>query len=106
MNREQAEKLIARLEVFQRSPNLFLGDTAIKAASIFLEGFAYAIMAVFEMPRDRATWEEVIRGRGWNLPMATGPGIEHQMIEKGMSQSEVIEELTLIQIEVLRRAVI
>jgi hypothetical protein len=106
MNREQVEKLIARLEVFQRRPHLFLGDTDIKAACVFLGGFAYAIMATFEMHRNPATLEEVIRGRGWNLPMAAGPGIEHQMVEKGMSQSEVIAELTRIEIEVLRRAVI
>lgn len=106
MNQEQADKLIARLEVFQRRPHLFLGDTDIKAASIFLEGFGYAVMATYETPRETAIRDHIIRERGWNSPKAGGPGIDHQMIEKGMSQSEVIEKMTLIEIEVLRQSVV
>ena len=101
MSRDHAAKLIELLETVQQRPHMFFGKPDIQAAIFFLYGVDAVLQASFGF--DSRLKERVIVERGWQLPKASGPGIESQMIQRGKSPPEVIEELVAIEIDVLQR---
>lgn len=103
MSREQASRLIELLERVSQRPQLFFGAPDFQAAVLFLMGFAAALESAFGVDNHLAKRERVILERGWELPKATGPGIEGQMFQKGMSPVEVIQELVAVEIDLLQR---
>jgi hypothetical protein len=102
MNQEHLTNLIRDLEHVARRPSMYLGKADIQAAIFFLQGFGCALQSAFGLNFGQIQ-RQVIVDRGWDLPKATGPGIEHQMIQRGKTPAEVIEELVAIQIDVLRQ---
>lgn len=97
----QAASLVRSLEMVARRPHMFFGTADVRAAQVFLMGFQVALLNAFRL--DRTLWEKVILERGWELPKATGPGIEAQMLKRGMSAEEVIAELVEIEIDLVNR---
>jgi hypothetical protein len=105
MTPKQAANLIECLEKLGERPGLFLGKIDIDAAELFLSGFMGAVrIALLDDEKYLARWEQVVQNRGWEKPKATG-SFAQQMIQKGMSPSEVIQELVAIEVESLRRAI-
>lgn len=102
MDTKDLENLITCLENVRKRPAMYLGRTDVEWAFHFLNGFQSAVWVIFGVSRDcySAEWEQVVEGHGWEwLPVHP----YHQMVERGMSPQEVIEELVTMEIELLQR---
>jgi hypothetical protein len=100
MTSYQASQLTELLQTFAKGPEMFLGKPDILLATVFLSGFGAALWKALEV--DPGLEERVIRDRGWQTPRATGPGIEAQMLERGMTTEQVISELVAIEIGMIK----
>jgi hypothetical protein len=103
MSTTQGSCLIHFLEHVAARPAMYFGTADVNLAVQFLAGFHAALYHALFV-ESRHAKDQVIRDRGWQLPRATGPGIEHQMLSAGLSPEQVINELVAIEIEVIKRS--
>jgi hypothetical protein len=91
-------RLIACLESARTRPTMYFGSLDVDAAKHYLNGVELALLAFVQNPIE--TRLQVLADRGWRVN-ALGPSVE--MIERGMSPAEMIDELLVIEIETIRR---
>lgn len=99
----QVPKSLECLRTLGRKPALFVGSIDVQATVLFFTGFCGAVRIAYDLETTEI-WKQVVQERGWQPPKATGPGLNHEMVQKGLSASEAIEELVNIEIEVIQRA--
>ena len=91
--------MLMRLEAIRKRPRMYIGEVDAALMDAFLTGF------------DRAYWilgyvisnsfhQQIIETRGWEY---SALGIMRQMRQKNWSESEIVEELLVIEIETWKR---
>jgi hypothetical protein len=100
MSQEQLTNLMQCLESVRKRPGMYFGKPDVEAAVHFPDRFQIAVWTAFGLDRDFHLRKELVESRGWNF----GAGHPyHQMVDRGMSAQEVINELVAIEIGVLQR---
>jgi hypothetical protein len=99
---ELPPKLPAILEMVWAHPASFLGRADDpQRAETFIDGFRLACQA-FGHDGDPEAFRAVWKARGWER---RGTPLVRQMRERGMSESEIVQELLAIEVAYWRRVV-
>lgn len=98
---DPSSRLIACLESARKRPAMFFGAVAVEPAVHWLHGFETAAMSLLGI-RDPhlEVRQAVLESRGWEF---TARHPSSDMIERGLSPGEIIDELLSIEVEILRR---
>ncbi|HEX4591436.1 MAG TPA: hypothetical protein VH120_15985 [Gemmataceae bacterium] len=100
MDMKQIARLFECLESARTRPAMCFGAMDVEAAMHFLNGVGLAVSAfVGDHP---GTKLRVIADRGWRV---SGTHPSREMIERGWTPAEVIDEMFVIEIETIRRLV-
>ncbi len=96
---EQLELQLVVLERFRSRPAMWVGDDDPERAAIFLTGFHSGVgLKPLELSEQKEVWES----RGWKVTATSGI---KQMIDRGLSPLEIIDQLVSIELEMLQREV-
>jgi len=98
--RSQLAKLIGCIESIRQRPEMYIGSLDVTAMVHFLSGWQTAIGMFIEADQGLFIREQVVKGHGWEWS-ARNPSEE--MVSRGLSSREVIEELLAIEVEVLQQ---
>jgi hypothetical protein len=97
MTAEQKDSLVEVLRQVASRPAMYFGNCHPESADIWLAGFRIAILLLeIRKLENRQLYEKALKERGWKV---TATSSWRQMLEKGMTSAEIIEELIAIEIE-------
>ena len=97
MDKAYIAAIIAKLEDVRQRPLMWIGQ--FENIVPFINGFNTACLSTIYNIRDNF-YEEVANERGWHVS-AQGP--ESFMREKGLTESQIVDELLTIHIELWKR---
>jgi hypothetical protein len=98
MYSKQVDRLIECLENARTRPAMYFGEVDVGAAMHFLNGVGLAIFVW--LGEDHEIRNQVIAARGWHRNAMHPSG---EMIERGLTPAQVIDEMLVIEIETIRR---
>ena len=98
MTPEIINSLIENLEQVRLRPGMWMGRITVEAACGFNGGIACAC-AAFGMNQTIQLRDQATRNRGW---VFTSTGGVNMMEAKGLTEAQIVDELLLIEIEMLK----
>ena len=92
------DQAIEKLASVKKRKGMYFGDT-VRDAETFLQGFRQALMATGVPVTCHS--QQILEGRGWTH---TSVGFSPSMREKGLSETEIMDELIDALVVELRQA--
>ncbi len=103
-NKDVAQYLVGLLEHIRKRPGLYLGSEDPGGFQCLITGMILAFQMVGYaevLPRNDLFRDTLVQERGWDI----SSNLVGQMQARGMSDSEIFNELIDIEVESLRRRV-
>ncbi len=98
MKSEEVENIIKLCEAILARPSMYFGNSNDYSAVIhFTSGLYSALDAINQLSPTYPNRQEIYKMRGWEF---TQFGAANEMKEKGLSNEEIVKELTLVELKV------
>ncbi len=98
MKREEVKNIIKLYEAVLMRPSMYFGNSRDYSAVIhFTSGLYSALVATNQSSPTYPNRQEIYKMQGWEF---TQFGAVNEMKEKGLSDEEIVKELTLVELKV------